>query len=83
MINKESYMPFSKGAYGLMKKSILKGHFRPGERLTENRLSKKEGMDKQSLGAFTRNAKIFALPRSGLDVVTFFLSKKAFFMYVY
>jgi DNA-binding GntR family transcriptional regulator len=36
MIKKETYVPFRERTYDLMKRMILKGRFKPDERLTEN-----------------------------------------------
>ena len=46
MINKETYLPLREEAYQLIKKMILKGHFKPGEKLSENQLSKKLGVSR-------------------------------------
>jgi DNA-binding GntR family transcriptional regulator len=46
MIDRETYLPLREEAYQVIKKMILKGHFKPGERLSENQLSKTLGVSR-------------------------------------
>ena len=72
MINKGTYVPFSEGAYDLIKKMILKGHFKPGERLTENRLSKELGISRtpvrESLRRLATEGLVYISPKGGARI---------------
>lgn len=46
MIRKSDYIPLRENAYELIKRMILKGYFKPGERLIESQLSKKFGISR-------------------------------------
>lgn len=72
MINKETYVPLREEAYDLIKRMILKGHFKPGERLTENQLSKKLGVSRtpirESLRKLAAEGLVDISPKSGARI---------------
>jgi DNA-binding GntR family transcriptional regulator len=71
-VNKASYIPFRDGAYDLIKKMILKGHFKPGERLTENQLSKQLGVSRtpirESIRKLAAEGLVDVFPKGGARV---------------
>jgi len=83
MIHKSDYIPLRENAYELIKRMVLKGYFKPGERLIENQLSKKFGVSRTPIREAIRKlaaeglveitpkdgAKISKLTRNDIDEI--------------
>jgi DNA-binding GntR family transcriptional regulator len=72
MINKSDYIPLRENAYELIKRMILKGHLKPGERLIENQLSKKFGVSRtpirESIRKLAAEGLVEITPKSGTRI---------------
>jgi DNA-binding GntR family transcriptional regulator len=72
MTHKSDYLPLRENAYALTKRMILKGYFKPGERLIENQLSKKFGVSRTPIREAIRKLAAEGLveitPRDGTKI---------------
>ncbi len=72
MINKSDYVPLRENAYELIKRMILKGYFKPGERLIENQLSKKFGVSRtpirESIRKLAAEGLVEITPKGGTKI---------------
>jgi DNA-binding GntR family transcriptional regulator len=72
MINKETYLPLREEAYQLIKKMILKGEFKPGERLSENQLGKRLGVSRtpirESFRRLAAEELVYISPKGGARI---------------
>jgi DNA-binding GntR family transcriptional regulator len=72
MINKSDYIPLRENAYELIKRMILKGYFKPGERLIENQLSKKFGVSRtpirESIRKLAAEGLVEITPKGGTKI---------------
>jgi DNA-binding GntR family transcriptional regulator len=72
MIDKSDYVPLRENAYELIKRMILKGYFKPGERLIENQLSKKFGVSRtpirESIRKLAAEGLVEITPKGGTKV---------------
>jgi DNA-binding GntR family transcriptional regulator len=72
MIDKSDYVPLRENAYELIKRMILKGYFKPGERLIENQLSKKFGVSRtpirESIRKLAAEGLVEITPKAGTKI---------------
>lgn len=72
MIDKSDYIPLRENAYELIKRMILKGYFKPGERLIENQLSKKFGVSRtpirESIRKLAAEGLVEITPKGGTKI---------------
>jgi DNA-binding GntR family transcriptional regulator len=72
VLTKASYVPFGEEAYDVIKKMILKGDLKPGERLIESHLSRRLGISRtpirESIQRLTADGLVEMWPKGGARV---------------
>lgn len=72
MINRSDYVPLRENAYKVIKRMILKGYFKPGERLIENQLSKNFGVSRtpirESIRKLAAEGLVEITPKGGTKI---------------
>ena len=72
MIHKSDYVPLRENAYELIKRMILKGYLKPGERLIESQLSKKFGVSRtpirESIRKLAAEGLVEITPKGGTKI---------------